>query len=87
MHELFLIDNIIKKINEIVEKENAKKVSKVYITLGALSHISVDHFREHFDRETIGTIAEEAALEVTESADMNDPLAQEIVLDSLDLTK
>ena len=35
--------------------------------LGAFSHISADHFREHFEEATVGHVAEGTQLDVTES--------------------
>jgi hydrogenase nickel incorporation protein HypA/HybF len=51
--------------------------------LGALSHISPEHLREHFLREAHGTIAEGAQLTIEVGHDPGDPRAQDVVLDSL----
>ena len=85
MHEHSLIANLIKQIEEIAMKNNAKKVVGVKVKLGALSHISPDHFRGHFENETGGTIAEGAKLEVETSDDVYDPRAQDVILDSIDI--
>ena len=53
--------------------------------LGALSHISADHFREHFDHAAGGTPAEGARLEVEVFGDVDDPRAQDIILDSVEV--
>ena len=57
MHEAGLIRNLVEKIQTIVTQEQAQSVTHVRVWLGALSHISADHFREHFEAETGGTIA------------------------------
>ena len=85
MHEHSLIANLIKQIEEIAMKNNAKKVISVKVKLGALSQISPDHFRGHFENETGGTIAEGAKLEVETSDDVYDPRAQDVILDSIDV--
>ena len=86
-HESSLIGGLVKKIKAIVDEQDADRVTKVCIKLGALSQISAGHFREHFETETVGTLAEGAALEVETCADMDDPDAQSIVLQSIDVAE
>lgn len=85
MHEQSLMANLMKKIRTITQKEGATKVVGVKVKLGALAHISPDHFKEHFDEAVKGTCAEGAFLEVIALTDTEDPLAQEIILDSVEL--
>ena len=49
MHEMSLISDLLKKIEELAKKQDSKKVIGVDVKLGALSHISGDHFKEHFN--------------------------------------
>ena len=85
MHEMSLINNLLAKIEQIAKENHSNKVSKVCVTLGALAHISEDHFREHFVEGTTGTLAEGAELVVTMNEDIHDPNAQEILLTSIDV--
>lgn len=85
MHEFSLMNGLMKKINSIASQEKAIKVTSVKVTLGAFSHISPEHFLEHFVQSSQGTIAEGAKLVINVSTDTNDPLAQEIVLESIDV--
>ena len=85
MHEMSLISDLLKKIEELAKKQDSKKVIGVDVKLGALSHISGDHFKEHFNSETVGTLAEGAKLNVHLSDDINDPYAQEIILESIEI--
>jgi hydrogenase nickel incorporation protein HypA/HybF len=55
----------------------------VKIQLGALAHISPDHFREHFTHAARGTVAEEAQLEIDLLSDVSDPHAMDILLNSV----
>jgi hydrogenase nickel incorporation protein HypA/HybF len=55
MHEFSLINNLMRKINAIAQEQGARRVVPVSVTLGALSHISPDHFRDHFTAATKGT--------------------------------
>ena len=85
MHEFSLLANLMKKINAIAAENNARRVTDVHVSLGALAHISADHFREHFEQAARGTVAESAELKITEKTDTGDPLAQEILLESLEV--
>ncbi len=83
MHELTLVANLMRKIESIAAGERAARVLAVNVRLGALAHISPEHFRDHFTRAACGTIAQGARLSVELSEDARDPHAQEILLDSV----
>lgn len=85
MHEKGITEALVKKIVLLAEQENAARVTKVSVTLGALSHMSPSHFKEHFDIAAQGTIAEDAIIEAEESKDMNDPNAHLVLLKSIDV--
>lgn len=85
MHEHSLMNNLINQILLLAEKEHAAKVTKVSVKLGALSHMSVEHFKEHFEISANGTIAENAAIDAEESDDVNDSNAHAILLKSIDV--
>lgn len=85
MHEFSLINDLMRKVKEIAARHQAKKVASVRVLLGALSHISPEHFREHFEEAAVGTVADGAELEIVLNPDPNDPHAQDILLDSVDV--
>ncbi len=85
MHELSLLNDIFGKINRVARENDADRVLGVKIRLGALSHISAGHFREHFADAAKGTIVENAKLEVVEDDDPEAPDAQEMILESIEL--
>ena len=85
MHEMSLLADILRKIATIAGENQVERVLKVKVKLGALSHISPEHFREHFEDAIPGTAAEGAELEVEALSDINDPHAQEIILESVEL--
>ncbi len=87
MHEFSLLKDLLNKIKTIAEDNNSDKVIGVKVKLGALSHISPEHFREHFDHAVVGTFIEGAKLEVDSLTDMSDPHAQEIILDSVEVAE
>jgi hydrogenase nickel incorporation protein HypA/HybF len=85
MHEASLIAGLMRRLDDVARGENAKRVVGVSVWLGALSHMSEEHFAEHFDRAARGTIAEGARLSATVSDDIAHPNAQDIVLESVDV--
>jgi len=87
MHEFSLLKDLLGKIKAIAEENASEKVIGVKVKLGALAHISPEHFREHFNHAVVGTLAEDAKLEIETLTDMSDPHAQEIILDSVELAE
>jgi hydrogenase nickel incorporation protein HypA/HybF len=85
MHELSLIADLMRKVLSIAHEQNALKVTCVKVQLGALSHISSRHFREHFANASKATIAELAELDIEISSDTYSPDAQSIILKSIDV--
>lgn len=85
MHEFSLMADLLRKIEQLAKDAKTDKVRGVKVKLGALSHITADHFREHFEAAIAGTIAEGATLEVEQSNDQSDPNAQDILLESIDI--
>ena len=85
MHEQSLMTDLMRKINAIGVEQQVKNITRVKVKLGALSHISADHFREHFVQAAKGSCAEKAQLDIEVLTDLNDPCAQDIILDSVEV--
>ncbi len=85
MHEFSLMADLMHKIEAIAHEQRASRVIGVKVKLGALCHISADHFRDHFLQAANGTVANGARLDIEVLCDVNDPQAQEILLDSLEI--
>ncbi|HTW52335.1 MAG TPA: hydrogenase maturation nickel metallochaperone HypA [Stellaceae bacterium] len=85
MHETAIVRDIVRRIAELAGATNARRVVRANIWLGAFSHLTADHFREHFAVEARGTVAETASLEIQISTDVTDPHAQQVRLDSLQI--
>lgn len=85
MHEHSLMNDLFKKITQIAQSENVTNVSAIHVKIGALAHISPDHFREHFDEMRKGTVAESAEVIITTDDNIHDPHAQDITLISVDI--
>lgn len=84
MHERALLADLVREIETVAAREGADKVVAVKVRVGPMSHMTPDHFVEHFVDATLGTIAEGAHCHV-ESIDPRDPLAQSILLESVEL--
>lgn len=80
MHEMSLINDLMRKVLRVADEHGAPRVTGVTVELGALSHLSADHFREHFEEAAAGTRAAGARLDVVVKTDVHDPHAQDILL-------
>lgn len=76
--------DLINKLETIVIENNAKRIISIKIKLGALSHISPEHFREYFAVMSKGKAMENARLEIEVIEDINSN-AQDIILESVEL--
>ena len=85
MHETGIVRDIVRQLEMVASDAGAEAVSGVEIWLGALSQFTPHHFREHFDDEARGTIAEGAHLELLTSEDAADPNALNVMIRSVDL--
>ncbi len=85
MHEASLMKNLMAKIQALSEEQDAARVVGVHVRLGALSHMSPEHFREHFAESSRGTLAEGAELHITPCTDMTAPHAQDILLEAVEV--
>lgn len=85
MHEASLMNALMRNIDAVAAQEGAERVTAVRVRLGALSHMTPDHFREHWDVSAAGSIAQDAELTMETSDDLTDPTAQDVTLLSVDV--
>ena len=85
MHETATVRDIVRRIEDLARAAGERRVTGAKVWLGALSHLSAEHFREHFAIEARDTIAAGAVLEIEVSDDPEDPHAQHVRLESVDL--
>ena len=85
MHEASLMRNLMKQVDAVARTENARRVVAVSVWLGALSHMTEEHFGEHFRQAAAGTMAEGARLEVFLSDDATHASAQDVLLESVEV--
>jgi hydrogenase nickel incorporation protein HypA/HybF len=85
VHEKALMDDLMREIEAQASAEGAVRVTRVRVRLGALSHFTPAHFREHFEDASRATLAEGAEVEAELAADPTEPEAQGVVLESIDV--
>ena len=85
MHEHGLINDLMRRITGVAEAEKAERIVAVSVWLGAFSHMSPDHFREHFNRASAGSLAEGARLDITTSDDIHDSAATDVLVTGIEV--
>ena len=85
MHDRALMADLMAKIEDVARREGATRVRSIRVSLGALSHMTEEHFAEHFDQASPGTLAEGARIEAECQTDSTAPDADGIRLLSVDL--
>ncbi len=77
--------DLVGQILKTAASEGARRVTAISVSLGALSHMTPDHFAEHFEQAAAGTLAEGAAVRAVASTDIDDPRATDVVLTAVEV--
>ena len=85
MHERALMDDLVRKVLDVADAEHAAFVVRIRVRLGALSHFTPEHFREHWLDAARGTPAEGAEVEAAVDSDLTGDAAQGVVLESIEV--
>jgi len=85
VHERALMSDVMTKVEEVARAGNAIRVTRVGVRLGALSHLTPEHFQEHFVDVSRGTLAEGADVDAVVDDDVADPRASDVVLESVEV--
>ena len=85
MHEQALIAALVRQLEQVATTEDASRITSVRVWCGALSHFTPEHFREHFERAAVGTVAEGADVTVDVSEDATDPDASGVRVVSVEV--
>jgi hydrogenase nickel incorporation protein HypA/HybF len=85
MHERALMANVMRKIESVAASEGGGRVVRLDVRLGALSHFTPEHFREHFVDASRGTIAEGAEVNAVVDGDVASAHAQDVILESVEV--
>jgi hydrogenase maturation protease len=79
------LDGLVRKVLTVAEAEHASSVVRIRVRLGALSHFTPAHFREHWDDASRGTAAEGATVAAVLDDSLEGEAAQGVVLESVEL--
>jgi hydrogenase nickel incorporation protein HypA/HybF len=85
MHERALMRDVVARLETVAEAESGTRVTRVSVRLGALSHFTPEHFREHFEDAARGTVAEGAAVDAVVDTDPAGPRAGDVVVESVEV--
>jgi hydrogenase nickel incorporation protein HypA/HybF len=85
MHERTLMRDVLARIEQLANEERAVRVTRVDVRLGALSHFTPEHFREHFEDASRGGVADGALVVATLSPDVADPHAADVIVESVEV--
>jgi hydrogenase nickel incorporation protein HypA/HybF len=85
VHESSLVASLCARAEAVARAEGAERVTGLSVRLGALSHLSSDHLRDHLRRAGAGSILEGARIEVTVDPDTSAPGAQDVELLSIEV--
>jgi hydrogenase nickel incorporation protein HypA/HybF len=85
VHEKHLTEDLVHRIEAIAAEEGGRRVTRIHVRLGALSHFTPEHFREHFDEAAAGTVAEGATVDADLATDPTAADAQGVLLDSVEV--
>ncbi len=89
MHESSLMTGLVHTAEEAARDAGAARVARIRVRVGALSGMSPQHLREHFDEAAAGTLLTGAILDIEYGPDgldaLDDPAAQGVLLLGIDV--
>lgn len=87
MHEIALMRGLLRQIEAVSKQNGEARIIQVNIWLGALSQMSADHFRDHYDQMTVGTCGADAEMHIEASDDPTHPDALHVLLQSVEIAE
>ena len=85
MHDRAVMRDLVAHIEQTAHAAGAARVTKIEVQLGALSHFTPAHFREHFEDASRGTVAEGADVVAELDDDVRAERARDAVLTSVEV--
>jgi hydrogenase nickel incorporation protein HypA/HybF len=85
MHERALMEDVVRKVESVARESGASRVTRVSVRLGALSHFTPQHFREHFADAARATVADGAEVVAVVESDVGSPSAAGVVIESVEV--
>jgi hydrogenase nickel incorporation protein HypA/HybF len=68
VHELSVCQGLLRQVDKVAAEHEARSVSRILLRVGALSGVEPDLLTHAFDIARMGTLAENAALEIERGA-------------------
>jgi hydrogenase nickel incorporation protein HypA/HybF len=84
MHERAVFVNLVRQIDAVARAEGGTPVRRITVRLGPQLRLTEQHFCEHFEWESRGTLAEGAAVTVERWRQADVP-ADAILLESIEV--
>jgi hydrogenase nickel incorporation protein HypA/HybF len=85
VHEASLIRSLLRQVLAQASEAGAVRVVGLTVRLGALAHLSPEHFDEHFRQAARGTLAEDATLDAIVDTDPGADGAMDIRLEAIEI--
>ncbi|MBL8223915.1 MAG: hydrogenase maturation nickel metallochaperone HypA [Chromatiales bacterium] len=85
MHEASLIRSLLQQVLARASGAGAVRVVGLTVRLGALAHLSPEHFDEHFRQAARGTLAEGATIDAIIDTDLRADGAADIRLEAIEI--
>jgi hydrogenase nickel incorporation protein HypA/HybF len=79
------MDDLMRKIESVAHENGGVRVLRITVRLGALSHFTPEHFREHFADASRGTLAAGADVDAVVDVDVHAPNADGVLLESIEV--
>jgi hydrogenase nickel incorporation protein HypA/HybF len=72
--------DVLARVEDAARSQGATRVTRVTVRVGTLSHLTPEHFREHFADAARGTVADGAVVDVA-----IDGRGADVLLESVDV--
>lgn len=79
------MDDLLRKVLAVAEAERAARVVRIRVRLGVLSHLTPEHFCEHWEDASRGTVAEGAQADAWIDEDLTGDAAQGVLLETVEV--
>jgi hydrogenase nickel incorporation protein HypA/HybF len=82
MHDSSVLNALMRRLGDLAARNAARRVTAVRVRLGKLAHMSPEHFREHFEESSRGTLAEGASVDAEQSDELFDVFLVDVELET-----
>lgn len=83
MHEESMLKDVVRKAEEVAERERAGRVTRVRLWVGARSHLGGPELKDRWAHAVAGTALAGSKVEIETSADRDHPNAEGVILRSV----